>query len=382
MRIALMLRAYDEKGGVGVYTQNIVGELLRRDPCNEYFLFYRDRRNIGRFAHYPNVTERLLRPVSTALWDQVAVPLACWRDGIDVLFNPKFTAPLLAPCKVVMVVHGADWFIPEQARFYRRLDVTYLKLFMPLYLRKCSAVISVSQLTTDNFNRIFDLPAGKVRTVYFGPARHFGPVGDPAERERVRARYGLPEHFILTLTKRWGGSRKNFRNLLQAYARYHARSPAPSKLVIGGEDCRALRQEYGIPISDYGRDVIFPGWLEQSDLPAIYSMADLYLYPSNLEAFPIPITEAMACGVPIVTSDANGLREIAGDAALLVDQEDPDAIAEAVARLVAEPDLRRTLRDRGLARAERFSWDRCAKETLAILTALGPGRSVAIEERT
>lgn len=376
MRIGIMLRAYDEKGGVGVYAQNVVEELLRIDRQNEYVLFYRTRKNLGRFASLPNVTERFLPGLGTAVWDQVSIPLACWRDRIDVLFHPKFTAPILAPSKVVMTVHGADWFVPGQARFYPWFDVVYLRVFMPLYLWKCSAVISVSQLGTDDFYRAFDLPPGKMQTVYFAPARHFKRVEDPVELERVRARYQLPKRFILTLTKRRGGDRrKNLGNLLRAYERYHARSHAPVPLLIGGENCYLFRRDYGLPDSSFGADVLFPGWLEQRDLPAVYSLADLYLYPSNLEAFPVPITEAMACGVPIVTSDANGLREIAGDAALLVDPQDPEAIANAIGRVLDDPALSRALRVKGLARSGLFSWDVCARTTLDMLTRLGrPGR--------
>lgn len=368
-----MLRAYDERGGVGVYTQNIIEELLRIDRRNEYVLFYQRRQNLGRFSHHANVTERFLWAPERATWDQLAVPLACWREGVDVLFHPKFTAPLFTRSRVVMTVHGAEWFFPEQARFYSWTTVRYLKTFLPLYVRKCTAVISVSQLTTDDFHRALPrLPGGKIRTVYFGPARHFRRIADPAEIARVRQKYALPDRFILTLTKRRGDGRKNFANLVQAYARYHERSPAPVKLVIGGKECHLFRQEYGIPPAGYGADVLFPGWMDQQDLPAVYSMADLYLYPSNLEAFPIPLTEAMACGVPIVTSNVNGLREIADEAAVLVNPDDPDAIAAAVARVLDDRELQQTLRDRGLSRSMLFRWDTCARETLAILEAASP----------
>lgn len=371
MRIGLMLRAFDEKGGVGVYTRNIVAELLRADRRNRYVLFYRDRENLGRFSHYENVTERWLRGGSKAVWDQIAVPLACRREKVDVLFHPKFTAPLLAPCKVVMVVHGADWFIPEQAQFYGKLDVRYIRTVMPWYFRKCAVVISVSELTTENFNRVLRLPAGKVRTVYFGPARHFGRVTDEKELERVRARYDLPEEFVLTLTKRGGGTRKNLGKLLEAYSCYHASVPGPKKLVIGGKDCHLYRVDYSIPEEGWGGDVVFPGWIDQQDLPAVYSLASLYLYPSNLEAFPIPLTEAMACGTPIITSNINGLEEIAGDAALLVDPTDAEDIAAALERVLTDRAVQESLSARGLERSKIFSWDRCASETLAILGEVG-----------
>ncbi len=365
-----MLRAFDEKGGVGVYTQNIVRELLTIDSSNDYVLFYRNAANIGLFAQHKNVTERVVRARNKALWDQIAIPYACWREKVDVVFHPKFTAPLLAPCKAVMVVHGADWFIPEQAQFYDRWDVRYIRTVMPLYFRKCAVVLSVSQLTTDNFNRVLNLPPDKVQTVYFGPARHFRQVTDVSVLQAVATRYDLPETFILTLTKRGGGDRKNLGQIFNAYALYHQQVETPYKLVIGGQDCHLFRDEYGVPNDGYGQDILFPGWIDQKDLPAVYSLAGLYLYPSNLEAFPIPLTEAMACGTPIVTSDVNGLEEIAGNAALLVDPRDAESIADAMCQVLSEPELRAKLSTKGLERSRTFSWETCAKETLGILESL------------
>jgi glycosyltransferase involved in cell wall biosynthesis len=116
--------------------------------------------------------------------------------------------------------------------------------------------------------------------------------------------------------------------------------------------------------------MLFPGWIDQQDLPAIYSMASLYLYTSNLEAFPIPITEAMACGTPIVTSNVNGLEEIAGDAALLVDPSQPSEIAAAVGQVLDDPGLGRGLSSKGLERAKLFTWEKCGRETLKIIESL------------
>jgi glycosyltransferase involved in cell wall biosynthesis len=266
-----------------------------------------------------------------------------------------------------MVVHGADWLIPEQAQFYPWWDVQYMRMMLPLYFRKSSAVISVSQETTDNFNRILKLPAGKITTIYFAPARYFKRITDPAVLQQVRASYQLPNRFILTLTKRKGAGRKNLGQIFKAYAHYHERTQTPHKLVIGGKDCHLFRDEYAIPKDGYGKDILFPGWIDQMDLPAVFSLADLYLYPSNLEAFPIPLTEAMACGTPILTSNVNGLREIAGDAALLIDPSDAELIANAMAQILSDSGLRESLSRRGLERSSLFSWDRCAKSTLALL---------------
>ncbi len=367
MRIGVMLRSIDEKGGVGVYTRNIVKELLLLDQKNEYFLFYPNPSNIGLFSHHANVKEQWVQGSNKAYWDQIAVPSACLRENIDVIFHPKFTAPLLAPCKAVMVVHGADWLIPEQAQYYPWWDVKYMKMMLPLYFKKTSAVISVSQETTDNFNRIMNLPAGKVQTIYFAPARHFKRVTDADELNRVKLRYNLPENFILTLTKRNGDHRKNLGQVFKAFARYHKQTATPHKLIVGGKDCHLFRNEYAIPADGYGKDILFPGWIEQVDMPAVFSLASLYLYPSNLEAFPIPLTEAMACGTPILTSNVNGLKEIAGDAAILMDPSDTESIANGIAQIISNLQVRETLSRKGLQRSSLFTWDLCAKNTLALL---------------
>jgi glycosyltransferase involved in cell wall biosynthesis len=367
MRIGIMLRSIDEKGGVGVYTRNIVKELLEIDRKNEYVLFYANPANIGLFSRNANVSEHWVKGLNKAYWDQVAIPLTCREEKIDLLFHPKFTVPLFAPCKAVMVVHGADWLIPEQAQFYNWLDVKYMRMILPLYFKKSALVISVSQETTDNFNRILNLPDGKVETVYFAPARNFKRITDPSVLEAVKAKYNLPENFILTLTKRKGGGRKNLGQVFKAYARYHEQTDTPHKLVIGGKDCHLFRDEYRIPTDGYGKDILFPDWIDQADMPAVFSLASLYLYPSNLEAFPIPLTEAMACGTPILTSNVNGLKEIAGDAALLMNPNDTESIASGIQKILGDQELREALSAKGLERSSLFTWDLCANKTLELL---------------
>ena len=366
-----MLRSLDEKGGVGVYTRNILSELLKLDRKNHYLLLYRNPANLGLYAGYRNVKEVVVPGANKAYWDQVAVPLICWKEKIDIIFHPKFTVPFFAPCKTVMVVHGADWLIPEQAQFYSPRDVRYMRLVLPMYFRKASKVISVSQETTDNFLRLLNLSKEKIQTIYFAPARQFRQITDLDELNRVRVRYKLPERFILTLTKRKGDSRKNLGQVFKAYELYHTNSEAPYKLVIGGQDCHLFRQEYGIPDDGYGADILFPGWIDQEDMPAVFSLAGIYLYPSNLEAFPIPLTEAMACGTPIITSSVNGLKEIAGDAAIFVNPSDTSSIVDSISRLLSDPDLRTNLSRKGFERSTMFSWDLCAQNTLSLLEQIG-----------
>jgi glycosyltransferase involved in cell wall biosynthesis len=360
-----MLRSLDEKGGIGVYTRYLTEALLAIDARNTYVLLYRKAANLGRFAAHPNVSERVVKGWGKAVWDQVGVPLACRSERLDVVFHPKFTVPFAAPCPAVMTVHGADWFIPEHAKFYGRLDVAYIRAVMPWYIRKAAAVLSVSEITTDDFNRILRLAPGKVVTTYLAPGPHFRRVEDPAVLAAVRERYGLPERFILSLSKVGGGERKNARGILDAYRLLHP--DVPHRLVIGGKDCDQFRGLYGIPQQGWGAHVLFPGWITQEDLPAVYSMADLFLYPSNLEAFPIPVVEAMACGLPVLTSRSNGLSEIAGEGAVQVDPTDPAAIAGVARELLLDRPRLSAVAAAGLERVKRYSWERCARTTLAVL---------------
>jgi len=331
-------------------------------------LYYRNPEHVGRFAKYPNVSERVITGRNKAVWDQVSIPLACRRDRLDVVLHPKFTVPILTSCRSVMVLHGAGWFIPENKHFWKPLDRAYIRTVMPLYCNRASAILSVSQVTTDVFNTLFGLPEGKIRTVYFGPGKQFKPIEDARVLDEVRRRYNLPERFIFTLSKYPGGDRKNIDGILKAYATIH--DQAPHKLVVGGKDCDRFLDDYRIPRNGYGSDIVFPGYVSQEDLPAVYTLASLFLYPSKMEAFPIPITEAMACGAAIVTSDLNGLKEIAGDAALMVDAGNPAAIADGALSVLQNDGLRNSLKQRSLERSRLFSWEKCARETLEVLEGL------------
>jgi glycosyltransferase involved in cell wall biosynthesis len=248
------------------------------------------------------------------------------------------------------------------------LDRKYIRLMMPVYCKKASAIISVSQITTDTFNQLFSLPKEKVKTVYFAPGKQFKRIENESILQNIRANYDLPEKFILTVTGYDRGPRKNIKGILEAYKIHHGKTP--HKLVIAGKDCYRFKEDYAIPDHGYGGDIVFPGWVDQKDLPAFYSLADLFLYPSIVEAFPIPITEALACGTPIVTSNANGLKEIAGDAALFIDPQKPEEIAGAMCRVLSDSAVQSDLSSKGLQRAQVFNWRKCATETLGIIESL------------
>jgi glycosyltransferase involved in cell wall biosynthesis len=373
MRIGIIARAYDEKGGIGVYTRNIIAELLRIDGSSRYFLYYKNASLVGTFAGRENVVERFVPGANKLWWDQVSIPRAASRDGVDLLFHPKFTIPIFSSAKRVMVVHGADWFLPEFADVYNRLDVMYIRMAMPMYFKACTKVLSVSNYSTNEFARAMPQFRDRLVTTYFGPHAAFKPIDDREKLEDVRRRYNLPERFILSVIRYDPGTpntRKNAGNMLRAYARLRKDYGIPHKYVVVGRDCERFGAEHRISELGIADDVSFPGLVRQEDLPAFYNLASLYLYPTIIEAFPIPITEAMSCGTPIVTSYGTGLEELAGDAALKVDPREPAEIAAAAHRVLTDPALAQTLRARGLERARMFSWERCARQTLGVFKSV------------
>lgn len=369
MRIGIMLRAYEERGGVGVYARNITRHLLELDTEHEFYLYFCNRDSMDAYREFTRAHPRFVPRSNKVIWDQVRIPQMFRRDRLDVLFHPKFTVPFRCAGRSAMVLHGAGWFIPETRHFWTLSTRLYARLTMPLYCRLAGAVVSVSEITRQVFIERLGVAPDKITTIYFGPGRQFAAEPCAAHATEVRARYALPDRYILTLSGGDRAERKNFGAIVESFRKIHEQ--ARCALVVAGRGCEELRTRYRIPDSGWGRDIIFTGWVDQSDLPVLYRNALAFLYPSNMEAFPIPVTEALACRTPIVTSNAYGLKELAGDAALLVDPGDVDAIADALVRLLNDGELRDALADRAAARSRLFDWEACARKTLSILERIG-----------
>ncbi len=367
MRIGVMLRTIDEKQGIGVYTRNLMDKLLAIDGHNEYVLFYRNPAFLGHYAHWPHVEERVVRAPHKALWDQVMIPLAARQAAVDVLFHTKSTVPFLTSKKAVMVLHGASWYTNPEV--YRRWDLLFVYLTTPLYCRKAAAIISNSECTTRDFIRILGLDPRRIHTANLAASDAFRPIADLGILAEARARYGLPERFVLSVIKY--DPRKNFGNLLNAFSRVRAR--VPCKLVVVGRDCERYRQDYRLDELAIAEDVSLLGWVDNEDLPAIYNLAECLFFPSIIEEFGIPVCEAMACGLPLVVSKVGAPPDIAGDAGIFVDPTDPVEMADALYRVLTDQALRDEKKARCLERAKNFSWRKCAEETLKILEDVGRG---------
>lgn len=378
-RIGLMLRAVDEYDGAGVYIRQLCKALFELDRFNQYVLFYRDEKELGRFGDVPNVQERVVTAPGKLVWDQVAVPWAARRENLDVLFHHKFSIPLVAPCPTVVQQRGTEyWTFPQYyTRLGDRVNRWYNMAMIPLFCRRAARVLTNSDSLAGELEALAGVPREKMSTVYAAADGRFVPITDQTLLERVRVKYELPRSaFFLMVVKgyariEYAGKalcpRKNVEGTLTAYAQVRASAPDCPPLVILGAGVAnrltpSVLREYVDPAA-----VLIPGLVDHADMPALYSLAGALLFPSYYESFGIPLVEAMACGCPVITSSAPACPEVVGDAGLVVHPDDVAGLAAAMTRILREPVLAADLRARGLARARDFSWSESARRLLAEL---------------
>ena len=363
MKIGIMLRHLGQHGG-GVlgYTNNLMREMLALDSPHEFILIYPDQEFIGSYGNHDNVREVVVRSRSKFVWDQVFMRQVEKREGLDLIFNPKYSVPLTARCKTVFVCHGLDWYVmPWGSKLVDRISHRHL---VPRYARKADAIITVSNTPREHLIDFLDIDEQKIHTVYLGINKAFLKDISAEEKNEIRKRYQLPEHFFLYVGQIYPP--KNFGRLLRAYAKTGPRMGV--SLVVAGTHTWLCGKELELinelGIADW---VVQPGWIEHDTLPAFYALADAALLPSLYEACPSPILEAMATGCPMVTANRHGTQELAGDAAVLVNPESVDDIAEGMLRVIEDQDLRKQITEKGKIRIKEFSWNKCARETLQVL---------------
>jgi len=275
---------------------------------------------------------------------------------------------------VIASIHDAIPYVQPQTS--TALDWLVQRVWLPLAGRRARHILTLSRQSSADLQRCLAIPARKITVIPLAAETHFRPI-PLAQRHPILERHGLEPPYILYV-----GSvepRKNLLRLLQAYQRLRQWSTR-WRLVIVGARNYWKSSPIARAVQDSGLQgcVHFTGYIPDEDLPALYSAADLFAFPSLYEGFGLPVLEAMACGTPVVTSNSSSLPEVVGDAALLVDPYDVEALAEAMRQILADPQLAEDLRQRGLQRASEFSWERTAQSTVAVYRqALGRAPEVS-----
>jgi glycosyltransferase involved in cell wall biosynthesis len=356
-----------ERTGTERYSLELIRGLLQVDRANEYLLYFRRPPPAELIPTAANWRPRVVGP--SRLWTHIGLGRALARERPDVLFVPAHVLPLLHRGRSVATVHDLGF------RFYPRahppLARCYLELSSRLAAHRATRLIAVSHSTARDLQRLYRVPAERIRVVYEGVGPQFRPLRDRQMLAEVRRRYGLGrEPYLLAVGTLQ--PRKNLVGLLRAYRRLLDVVDEPCQLVLAGRMGWGVRTIAGEAARlGLERHVRRLGHVPDEDLPALYGEALAFIQPSFYEGFGLTALEALACGTPVVAANASSLPEVVGSAALLVDPNSPADIATALGRLIAEPNLRAELAAAGPRRAARFSWKRCARETLAVLLEAG-----------
>jgi len=366
--------AVRQGGGIGRYTRELLRALAAADTASDYRLFFASRSVFHPLPSLPSnfrVTHLPLDDIwLVRVWQRARLPLPVnWLTGpIDLFHSPDFTLPpVRRGTRTLLTVHDLSFIRdPESATPVLR---DYLNAVVPRSVARADHVLADSQATRADLVELYRTPAEKISVLYSGVHESFQPVTDLAA---VRARYSLGDApFVLAVGTLQ--PRKNYVRLIQAFAAISNLQPRTSNLhlVIAGDKGWRYDAIFA-EVEKLGlRDrVLFPGFVADADLPALYSAARVLAYPSIYEGFGLPMLEAMACGTPVVTSTASCMPEVAGDAALLVPPTDVDALAAALDRALTDEALRADLIAKGRARARQFSWAKSAQQLLEIYHAV------------
>lgn len=364
MRIAINALGMKRRlHGVGNYIKNLVWGLSKIDSENEYLIFGSSENachleGLGRNFHIEMAPNR---PALRVIWEQTILPLKLKKERIDLYHGPAFAAPLIKTCAQVVSIHDMSFhLVPEQHSLHTRL---YLRVIVPSMLKNSDGMIAVSEHTKSDILCIGGIEGQRVAVIPLGVEERFVPIRDEAQVAKVREKYKLPREFILFVGMI--EPRKNLENLVDAY--FKTSLSDRCDLVLAGSlgwGYSGLLQK--IEATDNRGSIRLPGYVDDADLPTLYSAATVFAYPSQYEGFGLPVLEAMACEAPVITSSVSSLPEVAGDAAVMVDPDDVDALASNLRSLVEDRGLRERLSRHGRERAKRFTWSNAAQKTLAV----------------
>lgn len=368
MRIGYLTYGLDRAPtGIGRYVIELLRALAAQPGAPEIVLLTteaEDKHGLWpEFEHHALPGCRLLPALMTL--GNAAISQATRRYRLDIVHDPNSIAPFLGPgmgARRVTTIHDAFSFVCPETQ--SRLDNWRYRRMLPAAIRHTDYVITNSRQSFSDIAQHLQVPDTKMSIIPYGMHRRLSRVPAGRERDDILARYGVKPPYILYV----GGinARKNIARLFEAYAQIRAGRPEIT-LVIGGQrQWRVAEIDATFQRLDLGPHVHFTGYLPHDDLPALYSAAEAFVFPSLYEGFGLPPLEAMACGAPTITSNVSSLPEVVADAALTVDPYDVGALAAAIERVLGDARLRDELRRRGFARAAQFTWGRAARETLDV----------------
>jgi glycosyltransferase involved in cell wall biosynthesis len=349
--------------GNETYAANLIEALAEIDQTNQYTLYVTRRAVIDQFENrWPNFKARLTLPHTPLVRIPLTLSAELRRHPADVL-HVQYTAPPFAPCPVVATIHDLSFeHLPET---FNRRSRAQLQLTVRHTARRAAQILTLSEFSRRDIIDTYKVDSARVFVTPAAAPAHFQPVTDETELRKIRTTYRIERDYILSL-----GSiqpRKNLARLIQAYSSLRELRPGLTlpQLVLAGKrgwlDAEVFRAREQ---SEFRQDILFTGYVPENDLPALYSGAICFVYPSYFEGFGLPVVEAMQCGAPVIAGNRTSLPEVINGAGLLVDPFSEAEIGQALARVIENRDYREELRVKGIERAKSFNWKSTASLTL------------------
>lgn len=345
--------------GIGKYVSNLVRCLALIDNENQYVLFVESDRFPLPFSLPANFQLMQVWPRGHRnIQSQLALPLLQSRARVDLFHATHHdAAPLLGTAKMVLTVHD---IAPIDLQDFPLLHRQCYALLSWGVTHRAAAVISVSQFTQKRLVA-WNTAAKTKSTVVYEAADEYYPDEDPSKWERLGKRFGLRGRYVLYVGSL--ARRKNLKGLLRSIPTVKSLCSDIQFVVVGIASGRA---DYSLSADEEGQVIRIHGGLSVDEMRLLYACAEVMVFPSFYEGFGLPVLEAMACGCPVVTSRTSSLPEIVGAAGILIEPFDNDAISAAIVSVLNDPSLRKQMRNDGIARAAKFSWERMAQETLTV----------------
>ncbi len=301
-------------------------------------------------------------PARRLVWEQVTFPRLVRQSRVGLLHSLHYTRPLFLACSSVVTFHDMTFFL------YPHLHTRSKRIFFPsairLSARLADALIAVSENTKNDAIRLLGVPGDKITAIPHGVGEEFHPITDARLLDDIRLKFSLPQDFILNVGV--VEPRKNLTLLLKSYQQLHSQGISLPLVIVGGlgwmyED--VFRQVESLGIKE---QVYFTGYVPDHDLPIIYNLARVFVYPSIYEGFGLPPLEAMACGTPVITTAVSSMPEHVADAGILIPPQDENALTNALQKLINDSTLQEELSSKGPERASQFTWKRTAQETIKV----------------
>ncbi len=369
MRVGLLaLMAGRRGGGPETYEVELIRAIARLDHANEYVVYCTGPYTVDALGiAQPNFRYCILKPSFRPLSLSLTFPYLMRRDGLD-FYHALFTPPPLSTVPMVFTMHCISSLVHPE--FYPRFVAYRLNYLLKQGMRQCHRMVCVSQTTLEHVHEHYGVERSRMSVAYNGVGAQYRPLDSAGSFEFVRRTLDIQRPYILFVGKIQ--KHKNVVRLVEAYAQFRARTGSDTALILAGKPVTGVDEVHAaIARLGLARHVRWLGYVPDQCLPPLYAAARMFVFPSLWEGFGIPMIEAMSCGTPVVASNATCLPEVAGDAARIFEAQSTEDLAAALEQVESSPQYRETLIRRGFQRAAQFTWDNCARATLAAYQPLG-----------